>query len=474
MKKFMDSDFLLTNEISKRLYLFAEKVPICDFHCHLSVKEIAENKSYKNITEIWLNGDHYKWRAMRSNGIEEKYITGDASDYDKFLAYAETLEYAYGNPIFHWSHLELKRYFGITEILSRKTAKDVWIKANKLLEKNEYRAKELILNSNVKILCTTDDPIDSLIYHKQIKEDKDFSVKVLPTFRTDKAFKIEKEEYINWILKLEKIVNRKIDNFENFIKALEDRVKFFKNNGCVVTDSSIETPFYRRDTKNEIDNIFKKRLLSQDLSLEEIEIYKTELFIRLGEIYSKYGLVMQIHIGALRNNNEKMFNLLGEDTGFDSIGDYSYAFSLSKLLSDLNNKNKLCKSIIYCLNPKDNEMIGSMIGNFQDSEIAGKIQFGSAWWFNDNKKGMREQMMVLSNFGLLRRFIGMLTDSRSFLSYVRHEYFRRVLCDLLGEWVENGEIPYDDEILKKMIEEICFHNAIKYFDLKIENGEDKK
>lgn len=467
MKKFMDIDFLLKNEISKELYEYAKEIPIFDYHCHLNSKEIAENKTYKNITEIWLAEDHYKWRAMRSNGIDEKYITGDASDYEKFLAFAETMEYAYGNPLFHWSHLELKRYFGIEDILTRKTAKSIWNKANELLNTSDFSAKRLIVRSNVKGICTTDDPIDTLEYHREILNDKNFKTKVLPTFRPDKAIYLEKIDYLHWIKKLEEVSNIKIDSFNNLVLALSNRVKFFKENGCLITDHSLETPFYARGSQKEVEDIFSKRLQEKKLTKLEEDTYKTEIFLALGRIYHKNNLGMQIHMGAMRNNNERMFKKLGSDMGFDSISDNNYGDVLSKLLNALDRDDKLVKTILYCLNPKDNEMLGTMIGNFQNSELPGKIQFGSGWWFNDQKDGMIRQITSLSQLGLLRRFIGMLTDSRSFLSYTRHEYFRRILCNLIGTWVEDGEIPYNKEILKSMIKEICFENVKNYLNLKI-------
>lgn len=463
MKRFMDSDFLLKNEVAKELYGYIEKMPIFDFHCHLDPKEIAENRGYENITEIWLYGDHYKWRAMRSNGIDERYITGDATDFEKFMAFAKTMEYLYGNPLFHWSHLELKRYFGIDEVLTTKTAKRIWDKANEKLKESGFKVKKLIENSNVVALCTTDDPADDLRYHKEIKKDESFKVKVLPTFRPDKILQIEKEEFLNYLEKLEKISNTKIDSFEKLKNVLEKRVEYFKENGCLVTDHSFEKPFYLEC--EDIEEIFNKRLKGEKLSQLEIEAYKTELFIFLGKIYKKNGLAMQIHMGAMRNNNERMYKKLGADIGFDSIGDYSYAEKLSKIMNALDREDKLPKTVLYCLNPKDNEVLGTMLGNFQDGKTPGKIQFGSGWWFNDQKDGMQKQMITLANLGVLRRFIGMLTDSRSFLSYTRHEYFRRILCNLLGEMVENGEIPYDKEILKDMVEEIAYYNAKEYFKL---------
>lgn len=468
MKEFMDNDFLLNNEVSKKLYHeYAENMPIFDYHCHLNPKEIAENKGYENLTQVWLYGDHYKWRGMRSNGIDEKYITGDASDYEKFLAFAETMEYCYGNPLFHWSHLELRRFFGIQEVLNRKNAPVIWEKANALLKTENFRAKSLIKNSNVKALCTTDDPADTLNYHIEIQKDKDFGVKVLPTFRPDKAIFIEKPDYLTWLKHLQEVSGKEIKSFKKLIEVLEDRVKFFKEQGCLVSDHSIEEPFYINTTDEYAEEVFAKALKGETLSKEEINTYKTRLFINLGKIYHKYNLGMQIHMGALRNNNSRMFKKIGADAGFDSIADYSYAEFLSKILNELENSEALPKTILYCLNPKDNEVLGTMIGNFQSSETAGKIQFGSGWWFNDQKDGMTRQITALANLGLLRRFVGMLTDSRSFLSYTRHEYFRRILCGIVGEWVEKGEIPFDEEILGSMIKEICFENAKNYFNLEV-------
>ena len=465
---FMNEDFLLKNEVSKKLYHeYAKDMPIFDYHCHLNPKEIAENKGYDNLTQIWLYGDHYKWRAMRSNGIDEKYITGDASDYEKFLAFVETIEYCFGNPLYHWSHLELKRFFGIDEVINRKNAEVIWNKANELLRTPEFTTKNLIKRANVTALCTTDDPIDSLEYHLEIAQDKEFGVKVLPTYRPDKAMGIEKTGYVEYVGKLAEVSGIAINSFRTFVEALKERVKFFVERGCLVTDLSLEEPFFKIVNEEEIERIFQKALTGAELTAEEREAYKTMLFVELGREYKKYDLGMQIHMGALRNNNSRMFDKLGADIGMDSIADNNYAKSLSSLLNELEKTGELPKTILYCLNPNDNEMFGTMIGNFQDGKIPGKIQFGSGWWFNDQKDGMIRQMTALSNLGLLRRFVGMLTDSRSFLSYTRHEYFRRIMCNLVGTWVEEGEIPYDREILEPMIKEICFNNAKNYFNLDI-------
>ena len=468
MISFMDKDFLLKNEVSKKLYHeYAKDMPIFDYHCHLNPKEIAENKGYDNLTQIWLYGDHYKWRAMRSNGIDEKYITGDASDYEKFLAFVETIEYCFGNPLYHWSHLELKRFFGIDEVINRKNAEIIWNKANELLRTPEFTTKNLIKRANVTALCTTDDPIDSLEYHLEIAQDKEFGVKVLPTYRPDKAMGVEKVGYVEYVEKLSEVSGIEINSFKTFIEALKSRVKFFVERGCLVTDLSLEEPFFRLVNDEEIERIFQKALSRTELTCEEREAYKTMLFVELGREYKKYDLGMQIHMGALRNNNSRMFDKLGADIGMDSIADNNYAKSLSSLLNELEKTGELPKTILYCLNPKDNEVLGTMIGNFQSGEMPGKMQFGSGWWFLDQKDGMIKQMTALANLGLLRRFVGMLTDSRSFISYTRHEYFRRIMCNLIGTWVEEGEVPFDEEILKAMVQEICYLNAKNYFKLEI-------
>ena len=466
MNNFMNEDFLLKTEVSKELYhKYAKDMPIFDYHCHLNPKEIAENRGYDNLTQLWLAGDHYKWRAMRSNGIDEKYITGDAEDFDKFMAFVETIEYCFGNPLYHWSHLELKRFFGIDLVINKKNAKEIWDRANALLRTPEFTTKKLIKKSNVKALCTTDDPIDSLEYHLEISKDQNFGVKVLPTFRPDKVLGIEKAGFKEYINKLSEVSNKKIDSFEKLVEALKGRIKFFVERGCLVTDHSLEEPFFQLASKEEVEEIFKKALEEKELTKKEMEIYKTAIFLKLAREYKKYDLGMQLHMGAQRNNNTRMFEKLGADIGMDSIGDNNYAYSLSKLLDELEKTMELPKTLLYCLNPKDNEVLGTMIGNFQCGEMPGKMQFGSGWWFLDQKNGMINQMTTLANLGLLRRFVGMLTDSRSFISYTRHEYFRRIMCNLIGTWVEEGEVSYDLDILKPMVQEICYLNAKNYFGL---------
>lgn len=468
MKKFMDENFLLNNETAINLYHdFAREMPIIDYHCHLSSKEIAENKSYRNITEIWLGGDHYKWKAMRSNGIDEDYITGGAEDKDKFLKWAETVPYTMGNPLYHWTHLELQRFFGIDMLLNKESAESIWDKCNELLQKEEFTARQLIKRSKVKVICTTDDPIDSLEYHKAIAKDNTFDVKVLPAFRPDKAINLEKDGFLAWIKKLGQVVGRKIDTLDDLLEALKERVLYFDSLGCKASDHGLDPIVFEKGDYNEINNIFVKALNQDELTLSDIRKYKTYVLLFLGREYAKLNWAMQLHVGVIRNVNSRMMRKLGPDTGFDTIGDYSFAEALAKFLDALDTTNELPKTILYCVNPRDNEVLATMIGSFQGGGIPGKIQFGSSWWFNDQKDGMIRQMTALSNMGLLSRFVGMLTDSRSFLSYTRHEYFRRILCNLLGEWVESGELPYDMDLLGEMVKDICYNNANRYFEFNL-------
>lgn len=464
MKKFMDESFLLNNEIAVKLYHeYAKDMPIIDYHCHLNPKEIAENKKYRNLTEIWLGGDHYKWKAMRSNGIDEKYITGDAADKEKFLKWAETVPYTIGNPLYHWTHLELKRYFGIDTVLNPQTAEEIWETCNELLQKEEFTARGLIKRSNVGVICTTDDPIDSLEYHKAIASDAAFDVDVFPTFRPDKGVNIEKEGFGDWIKKLEQVTGREIVSYDNLIEALEARIQFFHEMGCKVSDHALDPIVFEEADDEELNSIFSKGLKGEKLTESEVKKYKTGVLIFLGRTYAKLGWVMQLHIGTIRNVNTRMMKLIGPDTGFDTIGDYIFAQALAQFLDALDKEDQLPKTILYTLNPRDNEVLATMIGSFQGGGVPGKIQFGSGWWFNDQKDGMIRQMIALSNVGLISRFVGMLTDSRSFLSYTRHEYFRRILCNLLGEWVENGELPGDMELLGKVVKDISYYNANQYF-----------
>ncbi|MEX1377493.1 MAG: glucuronate isomerase [Eubacteriales bacterium] len=462
MKRFLDNDFLLKTKTAQKLYHdFAEKMPIIDYHCHINPSEIAENKVYGNITQVWLYGDHYKWRAMRACGVEEKYITGDATDYEKFEKWAEVMPSLIGNPLYHWTHLELKKYFGYDEALSKETASKVWDICNKKLEKMSVR--DIINSSNVETICTTDDPIDTLEYHKQISQDESFDVKVLPAFRPDKAMNIEKDEFTGYIGKLSDVSGIKITSFDDMKKAIEKRINFFDESGCKVSDHAFEYIAFNLADDAGIDKILKKKLSGKQTSEEETEKFKTSMMVFLGKEYAKRGWVMQIHYGTIRNTNTKMFSQLGADTGFDCISTKDSAIGLVKLLDELEKSSNLPKTIIYSLNPNDDAMICSVMGCFQGSRIKNKIQHGSAWWYNDTMLGMIRQLKNLASISVLGNFVGMLTDSRSFLSYTRHEYFRRILCNLVGDWVEDGEYPNDINYLKELIENISYKNAKEYF-----------
>ena len=462
MKNFMDKDFLLSNEISKKLYHdFSSNMPIIDYHCHINPQEIAEDKKFENITQVWLGGDHYKWRQMRSNGVEEKYITGDATDREKFQKWAETLEKAIGNPLYHWSHLELQRYFGFYGNLNGDTAEEVWNICNEKLK--TMSARSIMKDSNVELICTTDDPIDDLKYHIAIKEDETFDIKVLPTWRPDKAIAIEKVDFVDYIAKLSEVSEIEINSFDTWKQAITKRIEFFNEVGCRISDHGLlYIPYVEADEKT-VDEIFKKRLDGEILTENEELQYKTACMLYCGAEYSRLGWAMQLHFGVTRDNNIKMFNKLGVDTGFDGIYNRVSIDQLSSYLNALNKEDNLPKTILYSLNPVDNAAIGTLIGCFQEAGVCGKIQQGSAWWFNDHKTGMIEQMTSLANLGLLGNFIGMLTDSRSFLSYTRHEYFRRIMCELIGGWVANGEYPNDEKVLERMIKNISHDNALNYF-----------
>ena len=465
MKPFMDKDFLLQTDVAKELYHnHAAKMPIFDYHCHINPKEIAEDKQFKNMTEIWLYGDHYKWRGMRTNGVEERYCTGEASDWEKFEKWAETVPNTLRNPLYHWTHLELKRFFGVEELLSPSTAKAIWDECNAKLQTPEYSCRGIIKMANVHTICTTDDPVDSLEYHRAIKADG-FETEVLPAWRPDKAMAVENTTTFNqYIDKLEDVAKTNISSFSELMAALDSRHEFFHANGCRLSDHGVETVIAEDYSERDIANIFEKVRGGSDLTVDEVKKFQSAMLYEFGIMDHSRGWTQQFHIGALRNNNTRLFNALGPDTGFDSIGDFEIARPLSKLLNRLDIENKLSKTILYNLNPRDNELIATMIGNFQDGSVSGKMQFGSGWWFLDQKDGMERQMNALSNLGLLSRFVGMLTDSRSFLSYTRHEYFRRTLCNLLGKDVENGEVPYDMNLLGTMVENICFNNAKEYFN----------
>ena len=463
MKKFMDEDFLLTTETAKNLYHnYAEKLPIIDYHCHLSPQEIYEDVRYENITQVWLGADHYKWRQMRSNGVEEKYITGDASDREKFQKWAETLEKAIGNPLYHWSHLERQKYFGYEGHLCGDTAQEVWDLTSEKLKQDNMSARGLILQSNVDTICTTDDPIDSLEWHRKIKEDG-FEVKVLPAWRPDKAMNIEKADFAQYIAKLAQVSGVEIKDFDSLIEALKNRMDFFAENGCTVSDHGLEYVMYESYEPAEVNEIVKTRLSDGVLTKTEERKYKTAFMTALGREYAKKNWVMQLHYGVQRDLNKKVFNALGPDAGIDAINTYSSSIEMGQYLNALAIDDSLPKTIIYSLNPADNAAIGTVIGCFQDSSAVGKIQHGAAWWFNDHKTGMMEQMTSLANLGLLGNFVGMLTDSRSFLSYTRHEYFRRIMCELIGGWVENGEYPDDEKALKQIVEGVSYYNCKNYF-----------
>ena len=459
MKAFLDKDFLLSTETARHLYHdFAAHMPIIDYHCHLDPKEIYEDRRFENITQVWLGGDHYKWRLMRSAGVEEKYITGDASDREKFQKWAETIGLAIGNPLHHWSHLELKNYFGYEGALNGDTAEEVWQLCNEKLR--TMSARSLIVDSKVKALCTTDDPADSLEWHQKIAADASFDVKVLPSFRPDKALGIEKAEYLDYLKRL-----GEIESFAQLCDALLARLDFFCSLGCRVSDHGVDAVPFAPASGEEVEAIFRRRLAGQMPSALEEKQFKTALLLVLGRAYARKGLVMQIHFGVIRDNAKRVFRALGPDAGIDSIGDQASIRSLAAFLNALDETDELPKTILYSLNPNDNAAIETVMGAFQNGSAVGKVQHGSAWWFNDHKQGMTEQMTSLANEGFLAGFVGMLTDSRSFLSYARHEYFRRILCELLGSWVENGEYPNDDKALKTIVQGICVKNAERYFDL---------
>lgn len=466
MKAFLDEDFLLSSETAKWLYHeYAKKLPIVDYHCHINPQEIYENRRFENITQLWLEADHYKWRLMRSNGVEEDYITGKASDWEKFEQWAKTLELAIGNPLYHWSHLELKRYFGYQGHLCGETAKEVWELCNEKLKGEEFSARGIIERSKVQLLCTTDDPADTLEWHERLKEEESFKVQVLPTWRPDRALSLEKTDYLDYLQKLEKASGEKIASYNDLLEALRIRMDFFAEMGCCLSDHGLAYVYYAPAAGQQIEEIFAKRLAGELPSKEEEAQFKTAFLIAMGKEYCRRGWAMQLHFGVKRDNSRRVFSKLGADAGIDCISNYTPSDQLVSFLDSLDITRELPKTILYSLNPVDNAAIGTVIGCFQTSCTPGKIQQGSAWWFNDHKAGMQEQMISLANLGVLGNFIGMLTDSRSFVSYTRHEYFRRVLCDLIGGWVENGEYPSDEKALEKIIKGICYNNAVRYLGL---------
>ena len=468
MKQFMDKDFLLSTEMSQTLYhQFAENMPILDYHCHINPQEIYEDRKFENITQVWLGGDHYKWRQMRSNGVDEKYITGDGSDREKFQAWAETMPKLIGNPLYHWSHLELRRYFGYEGYLNGDTAEEVWNLCNAKLQEDSMTVRNIIKQSGVTLICTTDDPVDSLEWHKKIAEDPTFDVQVLPAWRPDKAMNVEKPTYGEYIAQLSKVSGVEVKDFASLKEALKNRMAFFASMGCCVSDHALEYVMYVPASDAEVDAILQKGLRGEAISKEEELKYKTAYMLFVAREYVKLGWVMQIHYGCKRDNNAYMFEQLGPDTGYDCINNYAPSAQMADFLNALSATNDIPKTILYSLNPNDNASIGSIIGCFQ-GDVPGKIQQGSAWWFNDHKIGMTEQITSLANLGCLGNFVGMLTDSRSFLSYTRHEYFRRILCDIFGTWVENGEYPADMKALEELVKGICYNNAVKYFGFKLD------
>ena len=464
MKAFMDEDFLLQTEVAKKLYHdYAAKMPVLDYHCHINPREIAEDRQFENITQVWLGGDHYKWRFMRSCGVDEKYITGDASDKEKFMKWAECLGKAIGNPLYHWSHLELQRYFGFNGALSRKNAEEVWNLCNEKLTQPSMSARNIIKQSNVTLICTTDDPVDSLEWHKKIAEDDSFDVAVLPAWRPDKAMNLEKPDYTDYISKLSSVSGVAIKTFEDLKKALVIRIEFFASMGCCVSDHALEYVMYEPATDAQIEAIFAKAMAKETITRQEEMQFKTAFMTFVSGEYNKRNWVLQLHYGCKRDNNKPMFAKIGADTGYDCINNYAPSAQTADFLNHLIEKDSLPKTILYSLNPNDNQAIGTILGCFQNSDAVAKIQQGSAWWFNDHKTGMQEQMISLANLGNLSGFVGILTDSRSFLSYTRHEYFRRILCNLFGNWVENGEFPEDYDILGEIVQNISYNNAVNYF-----------
>lgn len=461
----INDGFLLKSDTAKRLYEAAKDMPIIDYHCHIDPREIYENRRFDNITQVWLGGDHYKWRLMRSNGVTEDEITGDADDYTKFLRFAEMLPKAIGNPMYHWCHLELKRFFWYDGVLNGDTAREVYDLCNKKLRQDGMTVRAIIEKSNVKMIGTTDDPADDLKWHKLIAEDKSFKTAVCPTFRPDKAVNIDKDGFADYIKKLSAAAETDIKTVSDVKAALEKRLDYFCSLGCRATDHGLDYVVYEPASEETVNEIFKRALRGEKISQLEADRYKTELMLFLGEKIAEKGIVMQLHYGAQRNTNTVMFNKLGADTGFDCISVKNCGEALTGFLNALNVKGKLPKTIIYSLNPNDNELIDTVLGCFQGTEAQGKIQHGSAWWFGDTKSGMEAQLKSLANLSLLGNFVGMLTDSRSFLSYTRHEYFRRILCNLLGEWVENGEYPDDKITLETIVRDISYNNAKKYFNI---------
>ncbi|KNC17425.1 glucuronate isomerase [Pantoea sp. RIT-PI-b] len=469
MSRFMSEDFLLDTEFARRLYHdYAKDQPIFDYHCHLPPQQIADNYRFTNLYDIWLKGDHYKWRAMRANGVPETLCTGDASDREKFNAWARTVPHTIGNPLYHWTHLELRRPFGITDVLlNEQSADGIWQQCNELLAQDAFSARGIMQQMNVKMVGTTDDPLDDLQHHRKLAQDSSFGVKVLPSWRPDKAFNIELESFLPWIQRLEQVADVSVQRFDDLRRALSQRLDHFAAHGCKISDHALDVVVFAEADEATLDAILARRLQGAAPSTEETAQFKSAVLVWLGSEYARRGWAQQYHIGALRNANRRQFDILGPDVGFDSINDAPLAIPLARLLDAQNRNNALPKTILYCVNPRDNEVLATMAGNFQGEGEPGKMQFGSAWWFNDQLDGMQRQMTQLAQIGLLSRFVGMLTDSRSFLSYTRHEYFRRLLCQMIGNWVERGEAPADEALLGQMVQNISFNNARDYFGIEL-------
>lgn len=465
MKQFMDSNFLLHSEVAQRLYHeHAEALPIIDYHCHLNPKEVAEDHRFRSITELWLGGDHYKWRVLRANGVPEKYITGDASDWEKFQKWAETMPYALRNPLYHWTHLELKTAFGITKLLNPSTAREIYDECNEKLQQPEFSARGLMRHYHVEVVCTTDDPVDSLEYHRMTKE-SGFEIKMLPAWRPDKAMAVENPKtYKDYISRLSAASDTDITTYSHLLDALHKRHEFFGSQGCRLSDHGIDRFFADDYTEDQIASLFSKVMTGHCLSAAEISLFRSALLYEFAVMDAEAGWTQQFHYGPIRNLNSKMFNRLGPDAGYDSMGEFQTALPMARFFDRLDSQDKLAQTIVYNLNPAANDMVATMIGNFQDGSVPGKMQWGAGWWFSDQKEGIEKQLNTLSLQGLLSRFVGMLTDSRSFLSYPRHEYFRRILCNLIGRDLENGEIPIGEwNRITQMVEDICYFNAKRYF-----------
>jgi glucuronate isomerase len=467
---FITENFLLETRTARRLYHgYAEGMPIIDYHCHLSPEQIASDRRWDNLSQIWLSGDHYKWRAMRANGVPERFCSGKADDWDKFRKWAETMPYLLRNPLYHWTHMELKRYFGISDrLLGPDTARSIWDECNRKLARPGFSARGIMKQSNVVLVCTTDDPVDSLEHHRVIAKDKSFGIKVLPAWRPDRAMAVENVKRFNeWVNKLSEVADIDIRDFSSFMRALRRRHEFFNRNGCRLSDHGLETAYAGNWTEKGIKTIFRKLRNGKNIGQDESFAFKSAMLHELGVMDHESGWTQQFHFGALRNNNTRMFRALGPDTGFDSIGDFNIANSLSRFLDRLDSANQLARTILYNINPRDNALMATMAGNFQDGAVPGKVQYGSAWWFLDQKDGMEQQIEVLSQMGLLGMFVGMTTDSRSFLSYARHDYFRRILCNIVGADVEKGVIPNDMELAGRLIRDVCYNNAARYFQFNV-------